>query len=425
MAVLRANPSSLEPVANGSEFRFLGHPGDRIYLLPQNENGELLFLGIAGDEIPMGVFEGDTVDLELLDVHGPGPLFLYAIDEFGDPMVYFNSANGINENDAFPVMVGGHSHQNWGFGAAGQYEVTVRARGRLSAGSQSVGSEPVTLLFDVLEPETLNGGEIDLEVAFDGAFEIALLEGDDDQLLLHNEGPHGEIHPGDAVLQGLPPVKTAVPSGTEFSFLGSEGDPVWVLPQTEQEGLLFLGIAGDEIPGGTFQGDSVNLKLISFRGPGDVFLYSEDTFGIPNTPFFNTADGIDGSDTFPVSVGGHSHQNWGFTAPGVYKVAVQAEGVAVSGGQTVSSGVTELTFEVLDFLSGVTKSQTPGMLSVGWQTALNRRYQIQTTDTLPPIWMDHGAPVLGVGGPMTIDVSAAGVSGFYRIIDLGPVPATQ
>jgi surface-anchored protein len=415
MAVLRANAGSLEPVPNDPAFGFLGHPGDRIYVLPQNEQAGLLFLGIAGDEIPGATFQGDAVDLELLNVHGPGPVYLYAVDGFGAPTEYFNSANGIDENDAFPVMVGGHSHQNWGFGAAGTYEVTVRARGTLSAGSQPIASAPVTLLFDVRTPEVFNAGELDLEVAFDGAFEIALLD----------EGAMREVEPGDALLQGLPPVKTPVPPGSEFTFLGAEGDPVWILPQAEQEGLLFLGIAGDEISGGTFQGDSVNLKLVGVRGPGNVFLYSEDGFGTPNAPFFDTADGIDGNDVFPVAVGGHSHQNWGFTAPGVYKVAVQAEGVAVAGGQTITSPVAEFTFEVLDFLAGVRQSAMPNTLSIGWQSVFNRLYQIQTSTTIPPVWMDHGAPIIGTGGPMDIDIAISGLSGFYRIVDQGPLPSAE
>ena len=415
MAVLRANAASLEPVPNDPAFGFLGHPGDRIYVLPQNEQAGLLFLGIAGDEIPGATFQGDAVDLELLNVQGPGPVYLYAVEGLGAPTEFFNSANGIDESDAFPVMVGGHSHQNWGFGAAGTYEVTVRARGTLSAGSQPIASNPVTLLFDVRTPEVFNAGELDLEVAFDGAFEIVLLD----------EGAMREVEPGDALLQGLPPVKTPVPPGSEFTFLGAAGDPVWILPQTEQEGLLFLGIAGDEISGGTFQGDSVNLKLVGVRGPGNVFLYSEDGLGTPNAPFFNTADGIDGNDVFPVAVGGHSHQNWAFTAPGVYKVAVQAEGVAVAGGQTITSPVAEFTFEVLDFLAGVRQSAMPNTLSIGWQSAFNRLYQIQTSATIPPVWIDHGAPINGTGGPMDIDIAISGFSGFYRIVDQGPIPSTE
>ena len=76
------------------------------------------------------------------------------------------------------------------------------------------------------------------------------------------------------------------------------------------------------------KGEAVSLHLVGVRGPGNVSLYATDAFGAPQV-FFNSGDGIDEQDVFPVAVGGHAHQNWAFTAPGVYKVDVQASGTLV------------------------------------------------------------------------------------------------
>ena len=125
--------------------------------------------------------------------------------------------------------------------------------------------------------------------------------------------------------------RQSVPADASYGFLGNAGDSVWVLPQEEQEGVLYAGIAGDEIESGVFKQEAVSLHLVGVRGPGNVSLYATDAFGAPQV-FFNSGDGIDEQDVFPVAVGGHAHQNWAFTAPGVYKVDVQASGTLVGAG---------------------------------------------------------------------------------------------
>ena len=41
-------------------------------------------------------------------------------------------------------------------------------------------------------------------------------------------------------------------------------------PQEEQEGVLYAGIAGDEIESGLFEGEALSLQLVGSRGPGNV-----------------------------------------------------------------------------------------------------------------------------------------------------------
>ncbi|MBT5706404.1 MAG: hypothetical protein HOI66_08795 [Verrucomicrobia bacterium] len=396
-------------------FSFLGTPGDRINVLPQKEAEGVIFLGIAGDEIESGIFEGDMVRLQLVSATGPGQVSLYAVDEFGIPSVIFNTADGISDSDGFPVSVGGHSHQAWGFTRPGVYRVGLQASGQLAGGSIVSTSEVVEFTFDIrgsgVSPETFSQGEIDLEVTFEnGGFELALLD----------EVNEREIKASDGILAGVAATLEPVPDDPAFGFLGDSGGRVFILPQDEQEGILFLGIAGDELSSGVFENESVDLQLIGVRGPGNVSLYSVDEFGEPSV-FFNSGDGIDSSDSFPVSVGGHSHQNWGFTAPGVYKVALQAFGTLVAGSERVQSEVVEFAFEIETMASELLIAfGADGALVLSWPTVEGLAYQLESNATFDGSqWDADGEVVLGNWEVIdrVIPVSEQAKGKFYRLIE--------
>ena len=394
--LLTGTAATLEPVPNSKAFGFLGNPGERIFILPQDEQEGVLFLGIAGDEIPAGEFRNDSVGLNLVQITGPGDVFLYATDAFGTPEAFYNSADGIDESDVFPVKVGGHSHQNWGFSAAGEYEVILQASGVKAGNEESVVSEPVAFFFHVIEPEIFHSGELDMEVAYeDGAWELVLLD----------EVNEREVAPDESLLQGGAAVMQSVPNNAAFSFLGSVGDTAWVLPQEETEDVLFLGIAGDEIEAGIFENDAVDLQLKSVRGPGDVSLYAVDAFGAP-VVYMNSGDGIDANDVFPVKVGGHSHQNWGFTAPGIYKIALQAAGTLFEGSESIESQTVEFTFELLDGSSSISLVRNLNdSIKLRWATSLGANYQLQSRSALSGgEWGDVGEVMSGTGEVMEFEV---------------------
>src|SRR4029450_41638 len=134
-----------------------------------------------------------------------------------------------------------------------------------------------------------------------------------------------------------------VPSPAGFSFLGSSGDPIWILPQTQNEELLYLGYGGDGIPTGVFVGNQVTVALKRVEGPGDFFSYKTDTFGNP-VVYFNTRDGITTNDVTTVQAGGDAHLSWAFTAPGTYNVVLQASGTLVNGSVGTTSAPVTFTF---------------------------------------------------------------------------------
>ncbi|RUL89078.1 choice-of-anchor M domain-containing protein [Tautonia sociabilis] len=106
-------------------------------------------------------------------------------------------------------------------------------------------------------------------------------------------------------------------------FLGlSAGDPVWILPQSNNPLLPFVGIATEELTSGDWS--SFSFSLTGFSGPGAFALFQT---GLGTTVFWDTIDGIDGTDVLTIgSIGGHDHYNFGFSTEGVYDLTITATG---------------------------------------------------------------------------------------------------
>jgi surface-anchored protein len=156
----------------------------------------------------------------------------------------------------------------------------------------------------------------------------------------------GEFEPADAIL-GVDIVSalSPVPAGAQWSFLGSAGSSVWILPQTENHDLLFLGLGTEELASGIFTGNEVTLSLKTVSGPGNFSIYQTDMFGAP-TVLMNSGDGITAGDAVTLAAGAHAHVNWAFSAPGVYQIDFEGAGTLADGNVFTSSGDVTYTFEV-------------------------------------------------------------------------------
>jgi surface-anchored protein len=128
---LQALPAAETTVPADPAFGFLGAPGDPVWILPQLENPDLLFAGLATEEIEAGDLAGDQVQVTLA-VIGPGDVAVYIEDELGLPSeILFDTDDG--SRDMFTLTAGGHVHANWAFSEPGNYHWVVAATARDAA----------------------------------------------------------------------------------------------------------------------------------------------------------------------------------------------------------------------------------------------------------------------------------------------------
>lgn len=121
--------------------------------------------------------------------------------------------------------------------------------------------------------------------------------------------------------------KATIPANANYAFLGAAGAPVWILPQTQNTSLPYLGISAEDIPNGDFI-DPMQMEVVAVEGPGNFFAWSVSGAGQPPAvkmivtnglvaPGFNHADAL---------IGSHEHDNWGFSTNGLYRVTFRANG---------------------------------------------------------------------------------------------------
>ena len=111
----------------------------------------------------------------------------------------------------------------------------------------------------------------------------------------------------------------SIPGG--FETFGPEGSPLWILPQSQDPALIYLGFSAEGFPRDRFDG-RLNLQLKSVHGPGHVFIWQADAAGGLDLRI-NSRDGLDASDRLEPLVNGHDHYNVGFTTAGLYELVFQ------------------------------------------------------------------------------------------------------
>ncbi|MFJ3141877.1 TIGR03773 family transporter-associated surface protein [Streptomyces halstedii] len=132
----------------------------------------------------------------------------------------------------------------------------------------------------------------------------------------------------DVVLQVKDTARIEVPDSEEFGFLGDPGDAVWLLPQVQQDGVLWPGWNSQEPQVAANVEREVTWRLTGVEGPGDFVLFLNGSFGTPKVLFDSTKE-------FPqetgIEVNSHVHGNWAFTAPGTYLLDVRMSAVTKDG----------------------------------------------------------------------------------------------
>lgn len=165
--------------------------------------------------------------------------------------------------------------------------------------------------------------------------------------------PSGEHEP-DAYQIAVAGPPIARPSGAQWDFLGAPaGADIWFLPQESDPNKPYLGLGLEDLDPAEWSGD-LTWQLVGFSGPGQFALFQTTFAGLK--PYMSTANGLDGSDIFLQSAGGHEHLNWSFTSQGVYELQFQISGTH----NTLGFLSDTATFS---FISGVPEPSSMALLS--------------------------------------------------------------
>ncbi|MBB5788807.1 choice-of-anchor M domain-containing protein [Jiangella mangrovi] len=156
---------------------------------------------------------------------------------------------------------------------------------------------------------------------------------------------HAFHDPADLVVQVKDPeAAIAVPPGADYEFLGAAGDPLWMIPQTQNPQVVWAGWSTEELAPGALRGDGVELTLVRAEGPGEVEVFQTAGLGAAPTRIFSSTDALPPRQQ---SVGQHVHANWAFTALGDYTLTFEVSG-SLPDGTAVTTGEVDYAVVVGD-----------------------------------------------------------------------------
>ncbi|MFE7766483.1 TIGR03773 family transporter-associated surface protein [Streptomyces sp. NPDC057438] len=351
-------------------------PADGAHVIEVDEAGvaDASAPGWDTTGVPSDAVDGDTVRWSLTGLDGPGELKVYEDDQEA-PL--FDSADELADEAELPV--GQQGTGRWEFSENGTYQVIFNAEATAADGRQlsvgtvytvmvgggtdgedPAGTAPVaeetpagetveeaqtptagtkavpqsaeaerrtalaatTASADVVsDKKVLDEGHVDFAArVVDGKLQIHIKDGT-------VSGKTTWREPSSVVLHIKPAAKNTLPDNDEFSFLGKGGDPVWLLDQVQQEGLLWPGWSTDNMAVGATKG-GVKFSLTKVEGPGAYALYTYDAMSGANV-LFNSKDGV--PDSFDVPQNTHAHGGWAFTKDGTYRLTFAMSGTLGNG----------------------------------------------------------------------------------------------
>ncbi|MFI2430548.1 choice-of-anchor M domain-containing protein [Streptomyces sp. NPDC018693] len=327
-------------------------------------SGQVIEVGAAGTvvdnapgwdttDVPLGALAGDTVRWSLTGVDGPGDVRVYgegevpvgqqgdARWEFTEPGVYrvIFSADAVAARDGRELSVG--TVYTVRVGGAAEIPAQTPSPAPAPAAEQrrmltAVRPPAVAAAADdaVSTPATLTEGHLDFAArVVGGRLQLHVKDGTTAGQTVWRE-------PSSLLLKVGDKARNTLPEGGQFAFLGKPGDPVWLLDQVQQEGLLWPGWSTDNVAAGALTG-GVDFALTKAEGPGSFALYSYDAMS-GATVLFHSKDGV--PDSFTVPANTHAHGGWAFTAEGTYRLTFRMSGKLADG--TATSDTETVTFQV-------------------------------------------------------------------------------
>ncbi|GAA3927273.1 TIGR03773 family transporter-associated surface protein [Actinoplanes auranticolor] len=354
------DPQSLRFTASGSPvgvipddpaFAFLGRPGAPVWSLQDGSP----FSTFDTTAIDTDDVAGGAVTLDLLTVDGPGSFAAYTLSEWGRPTLLLDSDGRTSARLPAGKRLGGVV---WLFDATGEYRVTLRATAR--TGSRTLKDEAVYAVSvptrPLAAPETAAAPRIPAparaaaaapnrttaaaaantpatgrRVIADGHVDMGpQLSGGALRIRLKDDTttPATWRELSDVTLKVTDKARIDVPAGPGYAFLGKAGDKVYLLPQSQQSGIVWPGwnTQHESLVKGTR--GTVNWRLKQVSGPGKFKLFLTGSFGAPEVIF-------DSDKSLPQRLGiapnTHAHGNWAFTRAGTYQLTFDMTATTTAG----------------------------------------------------------------------------------------------
>jgi anchored repeat ABC transporter substrate-binding protein len=199
--------------------------GANVIPLVEDLGLDVIWLGlrVRGKGEALGATRASDVHLRATKVTGPGELAVYLTEALGEPQVYFDSGDGLDDRDATALPPAAHTHLNWAFSEPGIYRLTLQG----SLEGRRLGRATFTFAVGVDPNRTgrrvLGDGHTDLTVDLDAGelYAYTDLEG----------GDQAALRARDVVIDVPNRALETIPDDPRFGFLGEPGGRVFQLPQ--------------------------------------------------------------------------------------------------------------------------------------------------------------------------------------------------
>lgn len=392
--ITHVKPESLIQIPDDPNYAFLGNPGADLWLIPQQQAENIVWAGWNTESLDASQVDPNSVRWTLDAITGdergstpPGAMTIFQSGSFGEPLPRVFDTN-LPLPQTYDLVLGTHAHANWTFDAEGVYRLTFTVTATSAGGQPLADTETYTLVIGDVDPTTVEPGEgaepptttttttttttsttttstttggdpttstsapaDDCVVLDDGHVDAMAPRVLDGRLTTQvKDGTAGPDHvvwrePDTVVLHAVPEARNTIPSDPGYAFLGTAGEPVWLIPQTQIPGTVWAGWNTEELGPDNVSGE-VTLSLTEVDGPGNVAVFLT---GLSPTVVFNAADGL--PDTLRIPLGTHAHANWGFTAEGSYRLTFTVTA-------TLASGATQTDTDIYTFAIGDVDAST-------------------------------------------------------------------
>ncbi|WP_089024687.1 anchored repeat ABC transporter, substrate-binding protein [Boudabousia liubingyangii] len=216
-------------------------------IIPLVEDASLdtvwLGLRVRGEGKAFGANRSSEATITATKITGPGELSGYLTGTFGQPQIYFQSADGVDAKDTATLPLDAHTHMSWAFSKPGIYTVDFAAALHVKPGSgnqnPTTGEAPAgtaTVTF-VVGTDPAKMPQFKGKTVIDGGHVDITADVDKNRLILFSDPKGGgeytqkDLDPSQAVIYVPTKALQTIPGDPSFRFLGRPGTEIYLLAQ--------------------------------------------------------------------------------------------------------------------------------------------------------------------------------------------------